>query len=330
MIEVENLSKTYRRRRHQPQSHGRPTGLLPHRETIRALDGISFSIATGESVGYIGLNGAGKSTTIKILTGVLVPDQGNVHVNGLIPWRDHRQNALQIGAVFGQRSQLWWDLPLVESLRLISKMYRMTPDVYRRNLAHLTDLLDLNRFMYVPVRTLSLGQRMRGELAAAMIYQPQILYLDEPTAGLDAIAKSGIRSLVRALNQQTGSTIMLASHDLSDVERLCNRILLLSHGRILYDGSLRNFKSHHAPYRSMMVRFDSKPRLAIAGIPGVIHLRDDGNLTVFDFDPNVITPTDLLAAAGRLSKISDISFTEPRLEDIILRLHAATNPRSSN
>src|SRR5680860_423313 len=257
IIQVDNLVKEF----HRPKRFDGPLGglrTLFTRQYIstRAVDGVSFSIDEGELVGYLGANGAGKSTTIKMLSGILVPTDGRVEVNGLIPWERREQNALQIGVVFGQRTQLWWDLPLADSLRLISKLYRMEPARYRRNLAQMTELLGLEPFLSKPVRQLSLGQRMRGDLAAAMLYEPRILYLDEPTVGLDVVAKERTRQFVEEINRDSGTTIMLTTHDLADVERLCKRIIFISKGTVLYDGSVTELKRRYAPYRQLEVTLD--------------------------------------------------------------------------
>ena len=208
----------------------------------RAVDGVSFTVAEGELVGYLGPNGAGKSTTIKMLTGILVPTSGRLEVAGLVPWQHREENARRIGVVFGQRSQLWWDLPLIDSLRLIGKLYRVPPAQYRRNLDRFTELLGLGQFLQTPVRQLSLGQRMRGDLAAAMLYEPPLLYLDEPTVGLDVLAKERMRSFIAEVNRENGTTIILTTHDLADVEKLCRRIIFIDQGRVLYDGPVQRLK----------------------------------------------------------------------------------------
>jgi ABC-2 type transport system ATP-binding protein len=218
-------------------------------ETIRAVDGVTLEVAEGEIVGYLGPNGAGKSTTIKMLTGILVPTSGTVEVSGLVPWEHREANAMNIGVVFGQRTQLWWALPLEESLRLIGRMYRMPESLYRQNMKMLTELLDMGPFLKTPVRQLSLGQRMRGDLTAAVIYQPPILFLDEPTVGLDVVAKERIRTFIEEINRERDTTVMLTTHDLDDVERLCKRIIIIDQGRVLFDGEAADLKRRYAPTR---------------------------------------------------------------------------------
>ena len=192
-------------------------------------------------------------TTIKMLTGILMPTSGKIEVAGLVPWRERERNAMHMGVVFGQRSQLWWDLPLIESFKLIGKMYRIAPDLYRRNLDHFTTLLGMEGFLHTPVRQLSLGQRMRGDLAAALLYEPPLVYLDEPTVGLDVLARERIRDFIVEINRERRTTVILTTHDLSDVERLCQRILLIDHGRLVYDGPVDQLKARYAPHRVLVM-----------------------------------------------------------------------------
>ena len=238
VIRVEGLTKEFTRPKRQTGHFaGLRTMVTREVERTTAVDDVSFDIQSGEMVGYIGPNGAGKSTTIKIMTGILVPTSGTVEVGGVVPWKDRQRNALQIGVVFGQRTQLWWDLPLKDSLDLIATLYRMPPEVYRKQFDRFVDMLDMAEFLDRPVRQLSLGQRMRGDLAAAMLYQPRILYLDEPTIGLDVVAKATMRDFIEEVNREHGTTVVLTTHDIADVERLCSRVILIDHGRVLYDGT---------------------------------------------------------------------------------------------
>ncbi|HET6380164.1 MAG TPA: ATP-binding cassette domain-containing protein [candidate division Zixibacteria bacterium] len=219
----------------------------------RAVDDVSFSIDAGELVGYLGPNGAGKSTTIKMLTGILEPTSGEAEVAGVVPWRDRQANALNIGVVFGQRSQLWWDLPLIESFELVAQMYHVEPDRYRRNLGRFREILALDEFIDTPVRQLSLGQRMRGELTAALLHDPPVVYLDEPTVGLYVVANER-RTFIADINRERGTTVVLTTHDLADVERLCRRVILIDHGRVLFDGSVDRLKATYAPQRELVVQ----------------------------------------------------------------------------
>nr|WP_281361746.1 ATP-binding cassette domain-containing protein [Nakamurella aerolata] len=212
----------------------------------RAVDDVSLTIDDGELVGYLGPNGAGKSTTIKMLTGILVPTAGHVEVEGIVPWQDRRANARNIGAVFGQRSQLWIDLPLRDSFDLIAKLYGLHPVDYRRSLDAFVDLLNMGPLLDTAVRSLSLGQRMRGDIVAAMLYRPPVLYLDEPTVGLDVVAKARIRDFIAEQNRSEGTTVLLTTHDISDIEQLARRVVIIDEGRILYDGDLQRLKARYA------------------------------------------------------------------------------------
>jgi viologen exporter family transport system ATP-binding protein len=258
VIRVEKLVKEFRRPHKQEGRFGAVRTLFTRQfDVVRAVDDVNFAIQHGELVGYIGPNGAGKSTTIKMMTGILVPTSGVVEVGGLVPWRERERNAMQIGVVFGQRSQLWWDLPLIESFDLIAKLYRVPEAKYRRNLERFIALLDMEEFLGRPVRQLSLGQRMRGDLAASMLYEPEILYLDEPTIGLDVVAKENMRIFIEEMNRNSGTTIVLTTHDLADVERLCRRLILIDHGHVLYDGGVEQLKAKYAPYRILVVELDA-------------------------------------------------------------------------
>jgi len=243
MIEVKNLTKTYRVSR-------RNAGLLEavkalgKRETheIRALDNVSFTVNDGEIVGYIGPNGAGKSSTVKILSGILTPDSGECLVNGRIPWKERKKHVSRIGVVFGQRTQLWWDVPVIDSFSLLKDIYSVPESEYRKNLELLTDALDLTELLRTPVRQLSLGQRMRCEIASSLLHSPEILFLDEPTIGLDAVSKLAIRAFIKRINQEKGTTVLLTTHDMQDIEALAGRILLIGKGRILMDGTFEDIR----------------------------------------------------------------------------------------
>ncbi len=325
IITVDSLVKDF----HRPKRFDGPLGglrtlLTRQSVTTRAVDNVSFTIDEGELVGYLGANGAGKSTTIKMLSGILVPTSGTVKAGGLVPWERREQNALQIGVVFGQRTQLWWDLPLADSLRLVAKLYRMDTARYTRNLERLVDLLDLASFMDRPVRQLSLGQRMRGDLAAAMIYEPRILYLDEPTVGLDVVAKEKTRQFVEEVNRDSGTTIILTTHDLADVERLCKRIVFISQGTVLYDGSVNELKRRFAPYRELVITLapeeTAEPTPTRLDLPGAtVTAQDDARLTV-RFDPDQVAVADLIQAVLAQHAVSDISIVEPDLEGVVRQI----------
>lgn len=243
MIQAEHLQKTFRvRKRNAGFKNAAKAFFSREYEEIHALNDVSFRIEDGEAVGYIGPNGAGKSSTIKILSGILTPDSGTCVIDGRVPWKDRRAHVSQIGVVFGQRSQLWWDVPVIDSFELIRDIYAVTEDVYKRNLRDLTDLLNLSEILKTPVRSLSLGQRMRCEIAASLLHDPRILFLDEPTIGLDAVSKIAVREFVLDMNKRRGTTVILTTHDMQDVEALAQRVLLIGKGRILLDGTLDDIR----------------------------------------------------------------------------------------
>ena len=324
IITVDSLVKEFHRaKRFDGPFGGLRTLFTRQSETTRAVDGVSFAVNEGELVGYLGANGAGKSTTIKMLSGILVPTSGTVDVAGYVPWEQREQNALQIGVVFGQRTQLWWDLPLADSLKLIARLYRVDDTRYKRNLAELVELLDLSPFLDRPVRQLSLGQRMRGDLAAAMLYEPRILYLDEPTVGLDVVAKEKTRQFVEEINRDRGTTIILTTHDLADVERLCKRIIFISQGTVLYDGSVAELKRRFAPWRELVV---TRAAETLAAAPLTLEMagadvveQTDAQVTV-RFDPSRVAVADLIQAVIAQGAVSDIAIVEPDLEGVVRRI----------
>jgi len=324
IIHVDQLVKEFRRPRQFDGPFGGLRSFLTRQyDTTRAVENVSFDIEEGELIGYLGANGAGKSTSIKMLSGILTPTSGNVEVNGLVPWQNREQNALQIGVVFGQRTQLWWDLPLAHSLRLIGKLYRMEASRYERNLARLTDLLALQPFLNTPVRQLSLGQRMRGDLAAAMLYEPKILYLDEPTVGLDVVAKERTRQFIEEINRDAHTTIILTSHDLADVERLCRRIIFIDKGTVLYDGSVTELKHRYAPTRTLSITLaedapnEGADELRAGEYSGVTGVERGENRLQVQFDPLRIAVADLIAAVIARYQVSDIAIVEPDLEGVV-------------
>jgi ABC-2 type transport system ATP-binding protein len=278
-----------------------------------------MSLEAGELVGYIGPNGAGKSTTIKMMTGILTPTSGEIRVAGIVPHEDRRRNARNIGVVFGQRSQLYWDLPLVESFELLRAIYNVPRDRYRANLAEFTELLEMGDFMSTPVRQLSLGQRMRGDFAAAMMHDPRIVYLDEPTIGLDVLAKEAIRTFVARINAERGTTFILTTHDLADVERLCRRIVLIDTGRIIYDGTVEAIKDQYGTHRTLVVELsDDEQGFAIEGAELESRV---GTVVRLRFDRKEVKADQLIRRVTERYCVNDVSIEEPELESIIRQIY---------
>src|SRR2546421_204823 len=274
-IEVSDLVREFRSYRRFSGPLGPIRSLFTRQYDVRrALDGVSFTIARGEAVGYVGPNGAGKSTTIKILTGILVPTAGVARVGGLVPHLHRKENARRMGVVFGQRSGLWWDLPLQESFDLHRHIYRVPPRRFRRTLAFCQDLLGVGEFQRFPVRQLSLGQRMRGEVALALLHEPEVLFLDEPTIGLDVLVKDRIRSFLCAANRELGVTIVLTTHDLRDIEEICPRLLVIDRGRLVWDGAVADLKARFGQARMLTVEFEGDPGAVF--LPGAELVRDEG------------------------------------------------------
>lgn len=331
IIEVDGLVKEFRRPKRVDGPFGAIRTLLTQRYVTKlAVDGIGFTVDEGELVGYLGPNGAGKSTTIKILTGILQPSAGRVEVAGIVPWQEREHNARNIGVVFGQRSQLWWDLPLADSLELIGRLYGVEHARHAANTRRFTELLGLGPFLDIPVRQLSLGQRMRGDLAAAMLPEPRILYMDEPTIGLDVVAKESIREFVATLNREEGTTVILTTHDLDDVERLCRRILLIDGGKVLFDGEVAKLKARYAPQRRLVVQlaedcswrgvdvFGAETGETEAAEPTTVSVR---------FDPDLARVSDVVAAVLARHSVTDMSIVEPELEDVVRRIYSAREVR---
>lgn len=330
MIHVENLVKSFPVKTHRGGALGSLASLFrgDNDGEFIAVEDVSFSIERGEMVGYIGPNGAGKSTTIKMLTGILVPTSGSATVAGLVPWDRRKQLAQKIGVVFGQRTQLWWDLALIESLELLKHMYRVPETRFRENLATATELLGLEDFLRTPVRQLSLGQRMRGDLTAALLHDPEILYLDEPTIGLDIVAKAAIREFLATLNRERQTTVMLTTHDLDDIEHLCPRILVIDHGKVMYDGALDTLKSRWGGRRQLIVDYANDPDPAVRSMTnGDLEISAiDGPRVTIAFDRNAISAPEVLSRAGAFGDVRDMSLQEPDIENVIRRMYAGAIP----
>ncbi|MDX6474601.1 MAG: viologen exporter family transport system ATP-binding protein [Gaiellaceae bacterium] len=314
MIEVEQLSKRFvvRRGRFRRERH-----------VVDAVKDISFRVERGELLGYLGPNGAGKSTTIKMLTGILVPTSGRVSVAGLDPSKRRIELAKRIGAMFGQRVQLWWDLPLLDSFELLRHIYRVPADRYRASLERFRDVLDLDPFLQTPVRQLSLGQRIRGELTAAMLHEPELLFLDEPTIGLDVVAKQRVRDFLVEINRERGVTVLLTTHDLGDIERLCERLLVIDRGSLIWDGRIDELKERYGPERTLIVDLEEPaPPLEIEGARVE---KVDGPRQWLRFRGPAADLTARVAAAGHLV---DLQIAEPDIEEIVRRIYVAGQTRA--
>jgi ABC-2 type transport system ATP-binding protein len=320
IIETRELRKVFWTLKRTPGALGALKTLFSRERVERvAVEGVTMSLEEGELVGYIGPNGAGKSTTIKMLTGILVPSSGEVRVAGLVPYRERRRNARNIGVVFGQRSQLYWDLPLVESFELLRAIYAVPHERYRKNMADFTELLEMGDFLNTPVRQLSLGQRMRGDFAAAMLHDPRIVFLDEPTIGLDVVAKEAIRTFVARVNAERGTTFILTTHDLADVERLCRRIVLIDKGRLIYDGEIERIKEQYGTHRTLVVELcEAYPDFAVEGAELEARL---GDLARLRFDRREISADVLIRRVTERYCVNDVSIEEPELESIIRRIY---------
>ena len=298
--------------------------LRRERVPVRAVDGISLAIEAGAMVGYIGPNGAGKSTTVKLCTGVLVATSGRVRVAGVDPTRARLAVARRIGVVFGQRTQLWWDLPLRDSFALLRHVYRIGADRHAANLSAFVDLLDLGSFLDTPVRQLSLGQRMRGELAAALLHDPEILFLDEPTIGLDLVSKEAVRGFLRTLNTDRGVTVLLTTHDLVDVERLCDRLLIIDHGRVIEDSTVDAIKERHGGDRVLVVDLEvPSPPL---DVPGAEVVRVEGARQWLRFHRDDHTAASVLAAVVARAPVRDLAVEDPPIEEIVRRIYGSSRP----
>ncbi|QKW06739.1 ATP-binding cassette domain-containing protein [Streptomyces sp. NA04227] len=312
LIRLEAVEKVFEVRRR--------AGLLRReKKLVRAVDSLSFEVARGEMVGYIGPNGAGKSTTIKMLTGILTPSGGTLRVAGIDPSRERTRLARRIGVVFGQRTTLWWDLPLIDSYRLMHRMYRIPEARFRENLDRCVELLELGELLDVPVRQLSLGQRMRGDIAAALLHDPEILYLDEPTIGLDVLSKAKVRSFLAELNAERGTTVLLTTHDLTDIEQLCGRVMVIDHGRLMYDGPLDGLHEAGESERTLVVDLERElPPLDVAGARVV---RTEGPRQWLAF-PAATSAAPLVAEVAARYPLVDLSVREPDIEAVIARMYA--------
>ena len=323
MIEVQHLSKTFYVRRRESGLKNAAAALFKKREPVPALQDISFSVADGEMVGYIGPNGAGKSTTIKVMTGVLTPDHGICRIDGRTPWKERKAHVARIGVVFGQRSQLWWDLPVNDSFDLIRDIYRVPEDRYRKNVRELSEMLSLGEILRTPARQLSLGQRMRCEIAASLLHDPKVLFLDEPTIGLDAASKLAVREFIRSLNRTRGTTILLTTHDMQDIEALTRRIILIGKGRILLDGPLEDLKETLSPVRTVIA--SGREKAGALSLPEGVSLlsrQGEGNVRLtLSADTRLSPVPALIESLSRQMELSDLSVEQASMDEVVLSLY---------
>ncbi|TLS49643.1 ATP-binding cassette domain-containing protein [Paenibacillus antri] len=286
---------------------------------VEALRDISFSIGEGEIVGYIGPNGAGKSTTIKVMSGIMVPDAGACNVMGYTPWKERAAYVRNIGVVFGQRSQLWWDVPVVDSFDLLRDIYKIQENRYRENVSSLTEALQLGDILHTPVRQLSLGQRMRCEIAASLLHSPKILFLDEPTIGLDAVSKLAVRQFIKTLNQERGVTVILTTHDMSDIEALADRILMIGKGTLLYDGSLRALRGRFGTYRTLTADF--REHDAPVDVPGAERLSWSSERAVYSYDSEKVSMASVVTALSEHVDLVDVAVDAKPIDEIVVQLY---------
>lgn len=329
LIHVENLTKEFKIYKKQPGFMGAVKGLFSREAEIKkAVDNISFDIAEGEMVGYIGANGAGKSTTIKMMTGILVPTSGKCVVNGIVPYKERQKNGKQIGVVFGQRTQLWWDLPLTETFSILKEIYDVSDSDFKKRMEFFNEILEINEFIGSPVRTLSLGQRMRADLAAALIHNPKMLYLDEPTIGLDVMVKENIRKAIKDINSEFKTTVILTTHDLSDIEELCSRIIIIDKGKAVYDGSIDEIKDKYGYMRTVQTFVKDIKEARKINIAEEFNLSEEEvatttneNSLIVNFNKNKISISDIVGHIMSKVQVADINIKETDIEDIIKKIY---------
>ncbi len=320
-LSIKNLTKTFPRRAGHDGFLGSIRGLLPSKaDGFVAVNNLSFEIEAGEIVGLLGPNGAGKSTTVKMLTGILHPTAGQIRIHGLDPIKDRTTNARQMGVIFGQRTQLWWDLPVIDSLDMLRRIYDVPEETYRQNLDRFRHVLELDEFLNVPVRRLSLGQRVRSDLAAALLHNPRVIYLDEPTVGVDVSARQRIRDFIRTLNREAGVTIVLTTHEMADVERLCERIVVIDRGQLHYDGSLEVLRQRLGSNRELVIDLHEPNR--VLDLPdGATVIRTTETRTWIEFERHRLTAPELIAHIQSQTDVADLSVGEPEIEQVIHRLY---------
>lgn len=316
VIKINDLYKTFKTYKRKKGFIGSIQTLFTKEYiTINAVDGVSFGIDQGEIVGYVGPNGAGKSTTIKMLTGILYPTSGVIEVCDLVPTKDRKQNLMHIGVVFGQRTQLWWDLPLIESFELLKYIYRVPEKIYRDNIALFAEILDIGEFINTPVRLLSLGQRMRGDIAASLLHNPDILYLDEPTIGLDVVVKERIRQFIKEINIERKTTVILTTHDLSEIEALCKRIMIIDHGKVIYNGSIDEIRRRFGTESILLIDFKEPPDGL--EVDGALDIQLEGIRASIKFDRKRFAASDLISEIAGKYPVLDLTIEDISLDGII-------------
>ena len=313
-IEVNNLRKTFTVRKKREKGK-----FFREKEIIEALQGISFVVEKGELVGYIGPNGAGKSTTVKILSGILTPESGEAKVGGRIPWKERKEYVKHIGVVFGQRSQLWWDVPIVDSYSLLKDIYRIPEKDYKDRMDELVEALQLEKLLRTPLRLLSLGQRMRAELCGSLLHRPELLFLDEPTIGLDAVSKLALRDFLKWENKEHGTTIMLTTHDMEDIAELCSRVMVLGHGQKLFDGNLKDLLEKYDTVRTVTVKYNTaEPKLELP--EGAQILKKDGEIRI-TYTPSEIPTANMLELLQRAGNINEMTLESENIDHLIVAMY---------
>lgn len=321
MITVEHLTKDYKRVRRKEGFLGSLRTLFSSEYNVtRAVNDISFTIQEGELVGYIGPNGAGKSTSIKMLCGILIPTSGKIEVNGLIPYKNRQENSRQIGAVFGQKTQLWWDVPVIESMHLFRDIYKVPDLQFKHNMELFNDLLGLHEFQNTPVRQLSLGQRMRADMAAALLHNPKLLFLDEPMIGVDVVVKEKMRSFIHEINRNQKVTVLLTTHDMVDIEKVCTRIMIIDYGQIVYDGSPDDMRIRYGTERTLVVELEES--LPDFSIPKATLTHSEGRKKWFTFNRIETSPSTLITHISEHYQIIDLAVEEPEIEAIVRTIYS--------
>lgn len=329
MIYADDLRKEFKKIIKEPGIKGSVKALFkPHKEIVKAVDGISFSVPKGEILGFIGPNGAGKSTVIKMLTGILTPTSGTCRINGKIPQEDRKNYVREIGVVFGQRTQLWWDLALRETYAVLKEIYQVPDDKYKKRMVFLNEVLELDSFITSPVRTLSLGQRMRADIAASLLHSPKVLFLDEPTIGLDVVVKENIRNAIRRINAEEGTTVILTTHDLSDIELLCERIVMVDKGKKVFDGAISELKRDYGDVRTLNFELVNSPDFKLLDYKRRFNLTDD-NISVerdkgtvkVRFDTAAVSVEEIISYTLSTVHVKDLNIKEVEIEEIIKKLY---------